>query len=767
MLKSLERFYISIQEWKVKNSLRYKMMMLPSPSSLTLATKVHYTSIPTYYQEYGLPTPDMMMNDVIKQSESYQMFLKYFTGQIPPKKGRGKGSHGTKTADTLVADFDVSKESDSELARKRTAKEDHQVLPSEILLGYYASSKRKQETSKRWLGTSGSSEGTGRIPGVPDESIVVFATSSEGTDTKLGVPDKENVTLEANVILEWGSKQESEYSKEYQRDDEKQESEYSKEYQRDDEKVNWNYSDENDEKKDDVDDDKNIDLEMIDDEETDDEFVQGDEQVNDDKDKEMTNDKVKDSRKVMVRRWFGGGPVVVRWWSGVVHGGSRWSATVDRRWPPLTAIVDHRLLVAGTRFRLQGQYEVRVSSIVEADVATAGWDTWHRMSGGNVLLDLEAPSRQLPLDAPPVKITKMPLSGWAIYIKAADEENPLVYDPNPCNNYDFLYFDQPSQFTPPQPLSLSALRRREMITFMIESQKQFDKTQELIKINQEKLNMDFQNELNRLQEMMNLRNSNQDPPADLYDLKRSDEGDNKIDSVISTIPAREIDEFIKSGVDDLVLILKESEVTFDSNLKCSMPLDSSPSLRLDVLGESKVDIHLPFGEHLDTLSIRDREIDFNPRDIETNDLIPGPRMFDVPLGNDDSVSRLFDVTFSNPLFDSNDDYTLFYDNPLFDREFEDISRLDPLESTPVIDESSLLVTPPFASKKLSLKEVERFDPFFSLTQSGEETRVMEIPSFGFHHMPSPCPTAYSPQEVMYHFYHPHITSGDGFDPESK
>ncbi|GJZ12764.1 hypothetical protein Tco_0547994 [Tanacetum coccineum] len=47
MLKSLERFWISVQEWKVKNLHRYKMMMIPSPSSLTLAIKVHYTSTPT------------------------------------------------------------------------------------------------------------------------------------------------------------------------------------------------------------------------------------------------------------------------------------------------------------------------------------------------------------------------------------------------------------------------------------------------------------------------------------------------------------------------------------------------------------------------------------------------------------------------------------------------------------------------------------------------------------------------------------------------
>ncbi|GJZ96838.1 hypothetical protein Tco_0669172 [Tanacetum coccineum] len=100
-------------------------------------------------------------------------------------------------------------------------------------------------------------------------------------------------------------------------------------------------------------------------------------------------------------------------------------------------------------------------------------------------------------------------------------------------------------------------------------------------------------------------------------------------------------------------------------------------------------------------------------------------------------------------------------------EFEDISSLDPLESTPVIDESTLIVTPLPASKKFSLREVERFDPFFSLTQSGGITRVMETPSFSSHHMPSPRPTAYSTTEVMYCYYHPHLTSSDGFDHGPK
>ncbi|GKG32518.1 hypothetical protein Tco_0430028, partial [Tanacetum coccineum] len=38
-----------------------------------------------------------------------------------------------------------------------------------------------------------------------------------------------------------------------------------------------------------------------------------------------------------------------------------------------------------------------------------------------------------------------------------------------------------------------------------------------------------------------------------------------------TIPTRETDKFIKSSVDDLVPILKKSEVTSDSVLECDMP----------------------------------------------------------------------------------------------------------------------------------------------------------------------------------------------------
>ncbi|GJW46732.1 hypothetical protein Tco_0078378 [Tanacetum coccineum] len=368
--------------------------------------------------------------------------------------------------------------------------------------------------------------------------------------------------------------------------------------------------------------------------------------------------------------------------------------------------------------------------------------------------------------------------------------------------------------------------------------------------------MDVQNEINRLQEMLNLINSNQDPPVDLYYLEGSNEGNIEIDSltkepfatllmgddVISITPERENDKFIKSSVDDLVPIPRESEVTsVCDDLECDMPVNT-PLPTIDVR-EEDFDINSPLGEQVVNFLMENEDVAGLPRHLVKrlfSHLVKNPsltkRMSDEPLG-DDSKLRSYDVTFSNPLFEFNDDFTLCNDNSLFNEDFEDISSLDPPKLAPLIYEplgnpdlvsrsletrdlileeltteiglddlipteiddgyydsegdilflehllieetfsdptpavlpkkSTLLVTPPPASKQFSLREVENFDPFFSLTQSGGKTRVMETPSFGFHHMPSPCTAAYSPKDVMYRYYHPHLTTGDGSDPEIK
>nr|GEY12456.1 hypothetical protein [Tanacetum cinerariifolium] len=80
--------------------------------------------------------------------------------------------------------------------------------------------KETRMTSRRQPSTKGSSEGTGTIPGVPDESTFISTTSSEGTGTKPGVPNEKKVITEENVILEWGLEQESKYSGENQLNDE-------------------------------------------------------------------------------------------------------------------------------------------------------------------------------------------------------------------------------------------------------------------------------------------------------------------------------------------------------------------------------------------------------------------------------------------------------------------------------------------------------------------------------------------------------------------
>ncbi|GJU53458.1 hypothetical protein Tco_1227172 [Tanacetum coccineum] len=86
-----------------------------------IVSRLKFVRIGEDYQEYGLPIPETMLTEAIKQSKSYQMFIKYSTGRIPPKKSRDKGSQGKKIADTHVADDDVSEESDTEPANQKTA----------------------------------------------------------------------------------------------------------------------------------------------------------------------------------------------------------------------------------------------------------------------------------------------------------------------------------------------------------------------------------------------------------------------------------------------------------------------------------------------------------------------------------------------------------------------------------------------------------------------------------------------------------------------
>ncbi|GJV06030.1 hypothetical protein Tco_1343686 [Tanacetum coccineum] len=100
---------------------------------------------------------------------------------------------------------------------------------------------------------------------------------------------------------------------------------------------------------------------------------------------------------------------------------------------------------------------------------------------------------------------------------------------------------------------------------------------------------------------------------------------------LSTIPEKELDEFIKSSVDDLIPIPRESEDTSGSDSENVLPSSD----------------------------------DFSPIFEEKS------------------------MTFSNPLFDSNDDFTSSDDESLSDEV--DIECKDSYDSN--LDESTFLVTP--------------------------------------------------------------------------
>ncbi|GJT46675.1 hypothetical protein Tco_0955390 [Tanacetum coccineum] len=151
------------------------------------------------------------------------------------------------------------------------------------------------------------------------------------------------------------------------------------------------------------------------------------------------------------------------------------------------------------------------------------------------------------------------------------------------------------------------------------------------------------------------------------------------DEDLSTIPEKESNEVIKSSVEDFVPIPSESEDTSGSDSECDLPScdDFSP---INVSKEKFVTFSNPL-------------FDSNDNFTSSNDESLSDE--DVP---EDDVK-----IYSNTLFKFDDEYISNDVNPLFDEVLEDIESEDSYVSK--LDESDLLVTP--LSK---LNEDECFDP---------------------------------------------------------
>ncbi|GKB04968.1 hypothetical protein Tco_0833163 [Tanacetum coccineum] len=139
------------------------------------------------------------------------------------------------------------------------------------------------------------------------------------------------------------------------------------------------------------------------------------------------------------------------------------------------------------------------------------------------------------------------------------------------------------------------------------------------------------------------------------------------DEHLSTIPKKESNEFIKSSVEDLVPIPSESEDTSESYSDSNLPScdDFSP---INVSEKKSVTFSNPLFDSND---------DFTSSDDES-------------LSDEDVREDNFKI-YLNPLFEFDDEYIFSDVNPLFDEVLEDIENKDSYVSNR--DELALLVTP--------------------------------------------------------------------------
>ncbi|GKC85477.1 hypothetical protein Tco_1141194 [Tanacetum coccineum] len=245
--------------------------------------RLKFVRIGEDYQEYELAIPDVMMNDAIKQSESYQMFIKYSTGQIPLRRVEAKVYKERRLLMTLRKLLMYLK-TEPEPVKKKTASrrvvmkkvtifaDDNSIPDPDVTLELGKSislveaeeeaEKQVYATHERIVTESVPESAKKKTGSRSSRSVVIQDTlkavdimqalkeskktnkrqlgpgdSSERTGTIPWIPDKsavvsatsndgtgikpgqEKVITKEKVTLEWGSIQESEYSEEDQLDD--------------------------------------------------------------------------------------------------------------------------------------------------------------------------------------------------------------------------------------------------------------------------------------------------------------------------------------------------------------------------------------------------------------------------------------------------------------------------------------------------------------------------------------------------------------------
>ncbi|GJW53018.1 hypothetical protein Tco_0097103 [Tanacetum coccineum] len=147
------------------------------------------------HQVYGKPILDILVTNDIQNSETYKTFIDLSTGSIPPKKGRGKGTQGTKTT---IIPKKATTASKNKRAKKIESSDEDLEEQEERLIRRKPRGVVIQDTSqvsKKKSIDYGSSKGVGITPEVLDEPTGKYAVSDEGAGTSREVLMRERTKV--------------------------------------------------------------------------------------------------------------------------------------------------------------------------------------------------------------------------------------------------------------------------------------------------------------------------------------------------------------------------------------------------------------------------------------------------------------------------------------------------------------------------------------------------------------------------------------------
>ncbi|GJQ99608.1 retrovirus-related pol polyprotein from transposon TNT 1-94 [Tanacetum coccineum] len=193
------------------------------------------------YQQYGALIPDDMINQDIKDSKAYKTYYDFATGKVPPRKARkykkvaspsrklspikeaepvkkakrvkrpAKKSTPASTADVIIRDTPGVSISKKKAPAKGDKGKGMELLSDAALLeaAQVKEALQKSKKDSHMLHATGSGDGFGSQPKLPDKSEDKTTSTDEGTGTKPGVLDVPTYESESENES-WGNSQDDE-----------------------------------------------------------------------------------------------------------------------------------------------------------------------------------------------------------------------------------------------------------------------------------------------------------------------------------------------------------------------------------------------------------------------------------------------------------------------------------------------------------------------------------------------------------------------------